>query len=231
MGIFSTIFYFTSYTTSQSAPGYEPPTHGTDRVSGASGCPAGIIHLLSTGADIMRTQGSLLPLSPSPHLWAPASVPIENGDHSSLNQLPPSSPQIPSILFGDCKHLETGLTHTCRVLCWGYKILLLIVAQQKSESSRTWFIAWWFLPNPHQRFENIRLQREYNLSKIMKALFLSSYNIECFFSPVKVPFWSCTTFSACSNKHLLIIITGDHGNWFHKMSSILVCEERKDMQN
>lgn len=129
----------------------------------------------------MRTQGSLLPPSPSPHLWAPASVPIENGDHSSLNQLPPSSPQIPSILFGDCKHLETGLTHTCRVLCWGYKILLLIVAQQKSESSRTWFIAWWFLPNPHQRFENIRLQREYNLSKIMKALFLSSYNIKCFF--------------------------------------------------
>lgn len=61
------------------------------------------------------TPGSSLPPAPSLKPQAPASLPIENGGHSSWSQPPPSSPWISSIMFGDCKHPETRLTHTwCR---------------------------------------------------------------------------------------------------------------------
>ena len=77
------------------------------------------------------TPGSLLPPAPTLHPQVPASLPIESGDHSSWSKPPPSSPRVPSIMCGDCKHPETRLMHTCRIPCWDYNTLLLIVAQHR----------------------------------------------------------------------------------------------------
>lgn len=116
MGIHSVISYFTAiHHTQQECPPsawreerYLPGKDIVQSTRGATPLPS--LLLETSHQPRALTPASLLPPAPTPHPRAPASLAMESGDHSSCSQPPPSSPRIPSVTFGHCKHQETRLT-------------------------------------------------------------------------------------------------------------------------
>lgn len=125
-------------------------------------------------------------------------------------------------MFSDCKHPEERLTHTCRMPCCSYKPLLLTAAQHRIRVQQDMIyclivpskpspVFWKYQALPRTQFVKNNESFAPFIIQYLMFFFLQSE----FFSGLGL-----TTFSACSNKHSLIIITGELGNQFHKASLI-----------